>query len=67
MCSAIVCSVEPGSAKLDGPVSKTGGSEIYKILDESSETMMTDPEDLITALIHYLENPGHITDRKVRC
>jgi hypothetical protein len=67
MCSAIVYSVEPGSAKLDGLISETGGIKIYRILDESSETMMTDPEDLITALIHYLENPGHIADRKVRC
>jgi hypothetical protein len=66
MCSATACSAEPGSAKLDGPVSETGGSEIYRISDESSETRMTNPEDLITALIRYLENPDHITDRKVR-
>jgi hypothetical protein len=28
--------------------------------------MTTDPDDWGTPLIRYLENPGHITDRKVR-
>jgi hypothetical protein len=27
---------------------------------------MADPEDLRTPLVCYLENPGHIVDRKVR-
>jgi hypothetical protein len=28
---------------------------------------MADPDDWRTLLVHYLENPGHIADRKVRC
>jgi hypothetical protein len=28
--------------------------------------MMTEPDDWRTPLIHYLENPGHIADRKVQ-
>jgi hypothetical protein len=31
-----------------------------------SETMMTNPDDWRTPLVRYLENPGHIADRKVR-
>jgi hypothetical protein len=45
MCSATICSIEPSSAKLDGPVSKTGGSKISRTLDESSKTMIVDPDD----------------------
>jgi hypothetical protein len=58
------CSAERSSAKLDGPVSETGGSMIS---DESSETTMTDPDDWRTPQVCYLENPGHIADRKVMC
>jgi hypothetical protein len=65
MCSATICSAEPSSAKLDGPVSETGGSGISRILDESNEMMTTDPDDWRTPLICYLENPGHIAGRRV--
>jgi hypothetical protein len=27
---------------------------------------MTDPDDWRTPLVRYLENPGHIADRKIR-
>jgi hypothetical protein len=64
MCSAIICSTEPSSAKPDGPVSETEGLGIFVTSNESSETMMTDPDDWRTPLVCYLENPGHIADRK---
>jgi hypothetical protein len=64
MCSAIIYSAELSLAKLDGPISKIGGSGISRITDESSETITTDPSDWRTPLIHYLENPGHIANRK---
>jgi hypothetical protein len=67
MCSAIMCSAEPSSAKLDGPVSETGGSRISRISDESSETMMADTDDWRAPLVRYLQNPSHIANRKVRC
>jgi hypothetical protein len=66
MCSATVCSVGASLPKSDSPVSETGGSRISRITDESSKMMMTDPDDWSTPLVHYLENPGHIVDRKVR-
>jgi hypothetical protein len=66
MCSAIVCSVGSSLAKLDSPVSETGGSKIFRTSDKSSETMSVDPDDWRTPLVHYLENPGHIADRKVQ-
>jgi hypothetical protein len=28
--------------------------------------MMADPDDWMTPLVCYLDNPGHITDRKVQ-
>jgi hypothetical protein len=65
MCSATISSVEPSLAKLDGPVSETGGCTISRTSDKSSETMMTDPDDWRTPLVRYLKNPGHIADRKV--
>jgi hypothetical protein len=66
MCSATICSAELSSAKVDGPVSKIGGSKISRILDKPSEMMTVDPNDWRTPLVRYLENPGHIADRKVR-
>jgi hypothetical protein len=66
MSSAIVCSVGLSPAKLDSPVSETGGSRNSRIIDELSKTMTTDPDDWRTPLVCYLENPGHIADRKVR-
>jgi hypothetical protein len=66
MCSAIVYSIGSSLAKLDSLASEIGGSKIFRISDKSSETMMADPDDWRTLLVRYLENPGHITDRKVR-
>jgi hypothetical protein len=67
MHSATICYVQPGPAKLDGLVSATGRSRISSNLDESCETTMTDPDDWRTPLVHCLENPGHIVNRKVQC
>jgi hypothetical protein len=66
MCSATVCSVGPSLAKLDSPITETGGFRIFRTSDKSSETMMTDHDNWMTPLIRYLENPSHITDRKVQ-
>jgi hypothetical protein len=66
MCNAIVYSVGSGLAKPDSLVSETRGSKISRITDESSETTMADLDDWRTPLVRYLENLGHITDRKVR-
>jgi hypothetical protein len=66
MCSATISSVGPSLAKLDSPVSETRGSRNSKITDESSKMMTANPDDWRTPLLRYLENPGHIADRKVR-
>jgi hypothetical protein len=65
MCSVTICSIGPSPGKLDSPVSKTRGSKISRTSDKSSETMTVNPDDWRTPLIHYLENYGHIDDRKV--
>jgi hypothetical protein len=65
MYSATVYSAEPSSAKHDVPVSETGGSGISRVSDEASKIMTVDPDDWRTPLIRYLENHGHITNRKV--
>jgi hypothetical protein len=57
--------VATSPAKPDSPIFETGVSEIIRTSDKSSETMMTDPDDWRAPLVHYLENPGHIVDRKV--
>jgi hypothetical protein len=66
MHRAIIYSAEPSSAKPDGPVSRTEGFGISRITDESNKMMAGDPDDGWTRLIRYLENPGHIADRKVQ-
>jgi hypothetical protein len=66
MCSATVCSLKPSPAKLDSPVSETGGSKISRITDESSEMTVANPDDWRTPLVCYSENLGHIADRKVQ-
>jgi hypothetical protein len=66
MHSATICYAEPSLAKLDGPISETRGSRISRNLDDSSEMMMVDPDDWMTPLIRYLDNPGHIANRKVQ-
>jgi hypothetical protein len=63
MQSVEICSVEPSSAKSDDPVLETRGSEISKSLDNLGETTT---DDWRTPLVRYLENPGHIVDKKVR-
>jgi hypothetical protein len=65
MHSAVVCSAKPSSAKLDVPVSETRGSRISRISNEASKMMTADPDDWRTPLVCYLENFGHIADRKV--
>jgi hypothetical protein len=65
MCSATICSTEPSSVKPDGPISEIIGSRISRISDESSEMMAANPDDWRTPRVCYLENPGHIADRKV--
>jgi hypothetical protein len=66
MYSVTTCSAEPSSAKPDGPVSETEGSRISRISNEANETTTVDSDDWRTPLVRYLENPGHIADRKVR-
>jgi hypothetical protein len=66
MYKATICSTEPSSAKSDGPVSETVGSKVSRITDESSKTMTVNPDDWRTPLVHYLENPDHIADRKAQ-
>jgi hypothetical protein len=63
--SATICTGEPSSAEPDSPVSESGGSRVSRTSDEISETTMAGPDDWRTSLVRYLENPGHITDRKV--
>jgi hypothetical protein len=67
MYSVTICSAESSSAKPDGLVSETRGSKISRISDESSKMTMIDPDDWRTPQVCYLENIGHIADRKVRC
>jgi hypothetical protein len=66
MHKATICSTEPSSAKLDGPDSKTRGSGISRISDKYSKMTTVDPDDWMTPLVRYLDNPGHIADRKVQ-
>jgi hypothetical protein len=61
-----ICSAEPNSAKPDSPVPEIGGSKISRTSDETSKTTTADPDDWKTLLVRYLENPGHIADRKVQ-
>jgi hypothetical protein len=65
MHSVIACSAESSSAKPDVPIFETGRFEISRILNEASKMMMADPNDWRTPLVCYLENPGHIANRKV--
>jgi hypothetical protein len=66
MHNVIIYSAELSSVKPDGPIFETEGSRISRNSDETSEMTMTDPDDWRTPLVCYLENPGHIADRKVR-
>jgi hypothetical protein len=66
MCSVTVCSIGPSPTKPNDSISEIGGSRISRTSDEASEMMTVDPDDWRTPLVCYLENPSHITDRKVR-
>jgi hypothetical protein len=66
MHRATICSAKLSLAKPNGPVSKIGRSRISRIADKSSKTMTTGHDDWRTPLVHYLENPSHIADRKVQ-
>jgi hypothetical protein len=66
MPNVTVCSVGLHLAKLDCLVSETGGSGISRTLDETSKMTTVDPDDWRTPLVYYLENLGHIADRKVQ-
>jgi hypothetical protein len=61
-----ICYAKQNSAELDSPVSKTSGFRIFRISDKTSKTTMASPDDWRIPLVHYLENPSHIADRKVR-
>jgi hypothetical protein len=61
-----ICSAEPSSAKSDDPISETRRSKISRSSDNLGETMTAKPDDWRTPLVYYLENLGHIADRKVR-
>jgi ribonuclease HI len=63
--NAMVCSIEPSLAKPDVLVSETEGSRISRISNEASKTTTVDPDDWRTPLVRYLENHGHVADRKV--
>jgi hypothetical protein len=65
MHNVIICSAEPSSAKPNGPISEIGGFKIFRNLDEPSKMMTTNPDDWRIPLVCYLENLGHIADRKV--
>jgi ribonuclease HI len=65
--SATICSVESNSTKPDPLIYETGGvSRISRTSDETSKITTAGPDDSRTPLVHYLKNPGHIADRKVR-
>jgi hypothetical protein len=49
-----ICSTELSSAKSDGPVPQTGGSEISISLDNLGETIRSEPDDWRTHLVRYL-------------
>jgi hypothetical protein len=66
MHSMTVCSAEPSSAKLDVSVSETGGSRISRTSKEASKMTTFNHDDWRTPLVHYLENPSHVADRKIR-
>jgi ribonuclease HI len=63
---ARICSTEPNSVEPDSAVSETGGSRISRTSNETSKTMTAGSDDWRTPLVRYLENPGHIVDRKVQ-
>jgi hypothetical protein len=65
MHSARICSSGPNLAEPDSLVSKTGGSRISRTSGKISKTTTVGPDNWRTPLVRYLDNPGHIADRKV--
>jgi hypothetical protein len=61
-CMNLFCS----SAKPEGPVLETAESKISRSSKNLGETMMDKPDDWRTPMVRYIENPGHIVDRKVQ-
>jgi hypothetical protein len=45
---------------------KLEGPEFPGLWTNQAKMMTVDPDDWRTPLVHYLENPGHIADRKVQ-
>jgi hypothetical protein len=66
MHSAKIYSAEQSSAKSDFSKLETGGSGIYRGLDDLGKIAAAKPVDWRTPLIHYLENLGHVIDTKVQ-
>jgi hypothetical protein len=66
MHSAEVYSIEPSLVKPDVLESETRGSGISRSLGNLGEIAVAKPEDWSAALACYLENPGHVIDRKVQ-
>jgi hypothetical protein len=65
MHNAEICSAKPNSTKLDISESKTGVSGISRSSDDLGEIATSETEDWKTLLVHYLENPDYVFDRKV--
>jgi hypothetical protein len=66
MHNATVYSAKPSFAEPDIPVFETGASRISGISDEASKMMTANHDDWRTPLVRYLENPGHISNRKAQ-
>jgi hypothetical protein len=65
MHNAEICSIEPSSTKLNVLKSKIRGSGISNSSDDLCEIATTEHEDWRIPLVSYLENHGHVTNRKV--
>jgi hypothetical protein len=50
----------------DAGFSKSRGSRIYRSSDNLGKMMMAKSDDWRTPLVHYLENPNHVADRKIQ-
>jgi hypothetical protein len=66
MQGAEIYFAEPSLAKLEGLVSKTGGSRISRNSNDLGEITTIELDDWRIPLVHYLEDSNHIADRKVR-
>jgi hypothetical protein len=64
MQSEKICSTKANLSKPNGSVSETRWFRISNILDKSSGMTTSEHDNWRTCLVRYLENPGHIADRK---